>query len=475
MAMGRRKKQRQRALFVDAGQLARGPGHPFYRRLNQLLDKHDFDAFVESECSQYYADHVGRPSLAPAVYFRLLLIGYFEGVDSERGIAWRVADSISLREFLGFELSDATPDHSTISRNRRLISVESHQEVFAWVLRTLAKSGLLRAKTLGIDATTLEANAALRSIVRRDSGERYDEFLERLAKDSGIETPTRADLAKLDRKRKGKGNNKDWKNPHDPDAKITKMKDGRTRLAHKVEHAVDMESGAVVAVTVHGGCDADSKSFEATLGETVETLGALVSDPDTATGIDEAPLSEIVADKGYHSNAVVKTCRERGIRSYISEPNRGRRNWKGKAAERDATYANRRRIRGERGKALLRQRGEKLERGFAHGYTSGNLRRTHLRGHANIRKRLLMQIAGLNLGLVMRQILGSGKPKALQGRLSALLAALFAVDTSWQSLRALFTGRRIPCDLSDHRNPWMRSVPGYGLESGENPGFATAC
>ncbi len=424
MAMGKRKKQRQRPLFVDAGRLARGPGHPFYRRLNQLLDKHDFDAFVEGECARYYADQVGRPSLPPAVYFRLLLIGYFEGVDSERGIAWRVADSISLREFLGFELSDATPDHSTISRNRRLISVESHQEIFAWVLRTLAKSGLLRAKTLGIDSTTLEANAALRSIVRRDSGERYDEFLERLAKDSGIETPTRADLAKLDRKRKGKGKNDDWKNPHDPDAMITKMKDGRTRLAHKVEHTVDMESTAVLSLTIHGGCEADSRSFEATLEETVETLGALVADPDTAAGLDEAPLSEIVADKGYHSNAVVKTCRERGIRSYISEPNRGRRNWKGKPAERDATYANRRRIRGQRGKALLRQRGEKLERGFAHGYTSGNLRRTHLRGHANIRKRLLMQIAGLNLGLLMRQILGVGKPKALQGRLADLAAAL---------------------------------------------------
>lgn len=267
MAMGRRKRHRQRALFVEANRLARGPGHPFYRRLNQLLDKHDFDDFVEGECAQYYADQVGRPSLAPAVYFRLLLIGYFEGVDSERGIAWRVADSISLREFLGFELSDSTPDHSTISRNRRLISLESHQEVFAWVLRMLAKSGLLRAKTLGIDATTLEANAALRSIVRRDSGERYDEFLERLAKDSGIETPTRSALAKLDRKRPGKGKNDDWKNPHDPDAKITKMKDGRTRLAHKVEHAVDMDSGAVVAVTVHGGCDGDSQSFEATLEE----------------------------------------------------------------------------------------------------------------------------------------------------------------------------------------------------------------
>ncbi len=421
MAMGRRKKNQQRSLFVRADRLARGPGHPFYRRLNQLLNKHDFDAFVENECAQFYADQVGRPSLASAVYFRLLLIGYFEGIDSERGIAWRVADSISLREFLGYELSDAPPDHSTISRNRRLISLESHQAVFVWALRTLAKSGLLRAKTLGIDSTTLEANAALRSIVRRDSGERYDEFLEQLAKDSGIETPTRSDLAKLDRKRKGKGKNDDWTNPNDPDSKITKMKDGRTRLAHKVEHAVDMDSGAVVAVTINGGCKGDTQTFEETISEALETLGAVVADPQSAEGVSDTPMAEIVADKGYHSNAVVTACRDHGIRSYISEPSRGRRNWKGKPAERDATYANRRRIRGERGKALLRQRGEKLERGFAHGYESGNLRRCHLRRHANIRKRLLVHIVGLNLGLVMRELVGSGTPKGLRDRKAALV------------------------------------------------------
>lgn len=424
MAMGRRKRQRQASLWVETGQLARGPGHPFYRRLNQLLDKHGFDAFVEEQCSRYYAETMGRPSLPPATYFRLLLIGYFEGVDSERGIAWRVADSISLREFLGFMLSDKTPDHSTISRTRRLVDVETHQEVFSWVLRTLAQGGLLRGKTLGIDATTLEANAALRSIVRRETGEAYSDFLDRLAKESGIETPTRQDLAKLDRHRKGKGSNDDWQHPHDPEAKITKMKDGRTRLAHKVEHAADMESGAVVAVTVHGGCDGDTQSFEATLAETVDALADVMSHAAAADQAAEAPLTEVVADKGYHSNAVVTTCRERGIRSYISEPNRGRRNWKNKPEARDATYANRRRIRGERGKALLRLRGEKIERGFAHCYESGGMRRLHLRGHPNILKRLLIHVAGFNLGLLMRQLVGFGRPRVLQGR-SAAVCALF--------------------------------------------------
>ena len=431
MAMGKRKRQ-QRSLWVEAGQLARGPGHPFYRRLNQLLGKHDFDGFVEEQCSCFYAEKLGRPSLPPSTYFRLLLIGYFEGLDSERGIAWRTADSISLREFLGFTLSDTTPDHSTISRNRRLIDVETHREVFSWVLRTLAKSGLLRGKTLGIDSTTLEANAALRSIVLRDTGEAYSDFLERLAKESGIETPTRQDLAKLDRTRKGKGSNNDWQHPHDPDSKITKMKDGRTHLAHKVEHAVDMDSGAVVGVTVHGGCDADSQSFEATLEEAFEALGDVVSETESAGLVHDTPLEELVADKGYHSNAIVTACQEHGIRSYISEPNRGRRNWKNKAVARKATYANRRRIRGERGKALLRTRGEKIERSFAHCYESGAMRRLHLRGHPNILKRLLIHIAGFNLGLLMRQLAGVGKPRVLQGRLAAFLGPFWVV---WRHLK----------------------------------------
>jgi transposase len=250
MAMGKRKRQRQASLWVETARLAKSPSHPFYRRLNQILGRRGFDGFVEGACQQFYSETVGRPSLAPAVYFRMLLVGYFEGIDSERGIAWRVADSIGMREFLGYALTDATPDHSTVSRNRRLIDLQTHQEVFVWVLQVLAKEGLLQGKTLGVDATTLEANAALRSIVRRDTGESYQEFLTRLAQASGIETPTREDLARLDRNRPKKGSNDDWQHPQDPDAKITKMKDGRTHLAHKAEHAVDMESGAVVAVTV---------------------------------------------------------------------------------------------------------------------------------------------------------------------------------------------------------------------------------
>ena len=420
MAMGRRKRARQGELWIEAGRLVPGPGHPFYRRLNEILARHGFDERVESICAKFYAETMGRPSLAPAVYFRLLLIGYFEGIDSERGIAWRVADSITLREFLGYRLTEAPPDHSTISRNRRLIDLEAHEEIFTWVLAVLAKEGLLSGKTLGIDATTLEANAALRSIVRRDTGERYEEFLKGLAEASGIETPRREDLAKLDRKRPKKGSNEEWRHPGDPDARITKMKDGRTHLAHKAEHAVDLESGAVVAVTLQTADSGDTTSIHETVEEAVASLAAVLEDEAAAAELSETMLAEIVADKGYHSNAVLTQHAKLGIRTYISEPARGRRRWRNKPAEKDATYGNRRRIRGTRGKRLLRARGEQVERTFAHGYDTGAMRRTHLRHHGNIRKRLLVHLAGFNLGLVLRRQLGFGKPRALQGAVSAL-------------------------------------------------------
>jgi transposase len=243
----RKRRERQEQLWVTHTELANGPGHPFYARLNGLLDREKFDEFAETQCAKFYAEKNGRPSLAPGTYFRLLLIGYFEGIDSERGIAWRAADSLGLRQFLRIGLDEETPDHSTISRTRRLIDVETHRQVFLWVLGVIADHGLLKGKTVGVDATTLEANAAMRSIVRRDTGASYEEFLKDLAQQSGIETPTREDLARVDRKREKKSSNLDWESPTDPDARIAKMKDGTTHLAHKAEHAVDMETGAVIA------------------------------------------------------------------------------------------------------------------------------------------------------------------------------------------------------------------------------------
>lgn len=438
MAMGRGPKQPQGQFWVESRRLVRGPGHPFYSRLNEVLAKHGFDAFVESLCKRFYAASLGRPSLAPPVYFRLMLIGYFEGIDSERGIAWRISDSLTLREFLGYGPTDAPADHSTLSRNRRLIDLETHQEVFTWMLAVLAKEGLLQGKTLGIDATTLEANAALRSIVRRDTGQGYEEFLVGLAQSSGIETPTREDLARLDRKRAKKGSNQDWKNPYDHDAKITKMKDGRTHLAHKAEHAVDMETGAIVAVTIQPADRGDTSSFETTLTEAMAALSDVAEDEEAVAMLSEQVVAEVVADKGYHSNSVLSAGKQIGIRTYISEPKRGRRNWHDKAEEKDAVYANRRRIKGSRGKELLRRRGELVERSFAHCYETGAMRRTHLRGHSNILKRVLLHTSGFNLGLVMRQRFGIGKPRVLQGSLACFFRSFYAfcdhVGSFWRVL-----------------------------------------
>jgi transposase len=262
----RQRRQRHEELWVARAALPRAASHPFYERLNRLLDECQFDGFVESLCKPFYARTLGRPGLAPGIYFRLLMVGYFEGIDSERGMAWRATDSLGIRAFLRIALDEEAPDHSTISRTRRLIDIETHRLVFVWLLKILAEHGLLRGRTIGIDATTLEANAALRTIVRRDSGEQYDEFLRRLAQESGIETPTRAQLAKLDRKRAKKGSNEDWRHPHDPDARIAKMKDGRTHLAHKAEQAVDMETGAVVAITVQAADAGDTQTLEGDTG-----------------------------------------------------------------------------------------------------------------------------------------------------------------------------------------------------------------
>jgi transposase len=420
MAMGkRRKRARQATMWVAATDLPKSAGHPFYERLNRVLDDADFDAFVEAQCAPFYADGVGRPSLAPGRYFRLLLLGYFEGLDSERAIAWRAADSLSIRHFLDFELHDAPPDHSTLSRTRRLIDVETHQAVFTWVLQRLADAELVQGRTLGIDATTLEANAAMRSIVRRDTGEAYDAWLTQLAAASGIATPTRAELARFDRKRKKKGSNDDWTHPQDPDAKVTKMKDGRTHLAHKAEHAVDLETGAIVGVTVQDADDGDTTTLVETLITAAEQIEAVLP--------ANVYIAEIVGDKGYHSNQTLTELVDIGLRSYISEPDRGRRNWTGKADAQTAVYANRRRTRGARGQRLLRLRGELLERPNAHLYETGGMRRVHLRGHPNILKRLLVQVCGFNLGLLMRHLTGVGTPRSLQGRAAAAFGTLGAL------------------------------------------------
>jgi len=438
----RKKRERPEELWVVQGEIVGAPAHAFYERLNQLLEQHHFDRNVEQLCRRYYKGRLGRPSITPGVYFRALLLGYLEGIDSERGIAWRLADSLSLRKFIAYTLTEETPDHSTISRTRRLYSVETHKAVFRWVLKILAEEGLVEGKTVSIDATTLEANAALRSLVRRDNGQKYNEYLKDLAQAAGIEEPTREQLARLDRKRKKKGCNKDWKNPHDPDARIAKMKNGSTPMAHKAEHAVDLSSGALLAVTLPGADQGDTTTIQQTLAEAGQAVVELM-EHEMATAPEQEPkvhlggVTEVVADKGYHSGAVLQDLQALDCRSYIPEPDRGRRKWAGKKDEQQQVNANRRRTRGARSKRLQKKRSELTERSMAHLYETGGMRRVHLKGRDNILKRLLVHAGGFNLALILRKLVGIGKPRRLQGALACFFARLrWLLLYAWSALRA---------------------------------------
>lgn len=404
--MGRKKdREKQQDLWVAASEIVSTPGHVYYERLNTVLAAEKFDQRVEALCRKYYKSSSGRPSMTPGTYFRMLLLGYFEGIDSERGIAWRAADSLSIRKFLGYDLSEPTPDHSTVSRTRRLYSVPTHRAVMQWVLKILRKHGLAQGQSVCIDATTLAANVAMKSLVRRDTGVAYDEYLRQLAQAEGIEHPTKEQAARLDRKRKKKASNDDWSNPNDPSARITKMKDGRTKLAHKAEHAVDLSDGAVLAVTVQPADRGDTASYVATLDAAQRE--ALKAHPD---GIEE-----VVMDKGYHSGAVLMDLAERKLRSYVPEPERGRRKWAGKQQEQHCVYANRRRVRRSRSKRLQKLRGELCERSFAHCYETGAMRWVHLRGSDNVLKRVLVHAAAFNIGLLLRKLSGWGKPRTASG------------------------------------------------------------
>jgi transposase len=452
----RKKRERQEALWYG-NELPSAPGHPFYSRLNGVLEKADFDRFCEKSCAGFYHAKLGRPSLAPGLYFRIMMIGFFEGIDSERGIAWRLADSLTLRRFLSIGLDEPTPDHVTISRTRRLIGAETHQRIFAWVLERLAQGGLIKGKTIGVDSTTLEANAAMRSIVRRDTGESYSGYLKRLAEAEGVEATDTAALRRMDRKRRKKTSNEDWTSPSDAEAEITKLKDGRTALAYKAENAVDMETGAIVAVTTHGGAAADSTTVEATVIEAGVAVADLIPEvtPEGSYEVHPDGVEEVVADKGYHSNDVARGFAELGVRTYIAEPERGARNWKGKAAEKEAVYANRRRIRGEYGKRLQRQRGEKIERNFAHQFDSGGMDRLWVRGIENVHKKLLIQAAACNLALLMRSLYGAGKPRAAHDN---LVKAVFAILAFLEDIEGFSRPRFAHPASLRHHHPRCRNT-----------------
>jgi transposase len=414
MAVGKRETGEQ-TMWVATSSLPKSPGHPFYEKLNALLRAAEFDRFCEEQCAPYYAAGVGRPSIPPGVYFRMLMVGYFEGIGSQRGIAWRCSDSLALRAFLGLKVTEEAPDHSSLTVIRQRLPVAVHEAVFGKALGIAQQRQLLKGGTVAVDATTLEANAAMKSIVRRDTGEDWKEYLTRLAKDAGIENPTDEDLRRFDRKRKGKKvSNAQWQSPTDPDSRITKMKDGRTHLAYKAEHAVDLETELVVAARIAPADQGDAQTL-------VETLAAAQENLREAGSAQN--VNEVVADKGYHQAETLADCGETQTRTYIPEPRGKRRRWTDKlAAWREAVYANRRRCRGRRGKRLQRWRSERVERSFAHVCETGGARRSWLRGLWEVAKRYLIHVAAHNLGLIMRKLFGIGTPRSLQGSLRVFLA-----------------------------------------------------
>ena len=416
MAMGR-QGGRQGQMMVLWDELPRSPGHVFYDRLQAVLSEAGFDGFAERLCHSFYAPRMGAPSLPPGRYFRMHMVGYFEGIASERGLEWRCADSLSLRDFLGLELDQRVPDHSWLSRTRARLPLEVHERVFAWVLERLAERGLIKGHRIGVDGSTMAANAAMRSIRRRDTGESYREMLTGMATESGIETPTAAELQQFDRTRKGKRtSNAEWASATDPEAKIARMKDGRTHLAYKPEHAVDLDTGAVVAAEIHPADQGDTTTLEGTLEAAAEGLDAADAAPDA-----DAP-ADLVADKGYHSRAVLTDLDGGPWRTRIAEPKpQDVLRWRGDLDARRAVYGNRARLRSGVAKEALKLRAERVERSFAHTLDRGDLRRTHLRGRANVQKRYLVHVAGFNLGLVMRALFGAGTPKELAARGGVLL------------------------------------------------------
>jgi len=460
MALGKRKPK-QDELFIATAKVASGPGHPFYSKLNQVLAEAGFDEFVEKLCAPYYKEG-GRPGIPPGVYFRMVLIGYFEGLESQRGIAWRCADSLGLRTFLGIAITQDTPVHASMTIIRQRLPESLFDKVFVFVLSLLENKGLLRGKAVAIDATTLEANAAMKSIVRKDTGEDWKQYLQGLAKAEGIQNPTEEDLRRLDRARKDKKvSNEQWESPADPDSRIAKMKDGRTHLAYKAEHAVDVVSEAIMATTVTFADRSDPQSAPVTLS---------LAEANLVLAGSETEIEEAVMDKGYHDVGMLAGLAQRGVRTYIPERRQKSRRWTDKPIKHEQAFrANRRRVRGNKGRQLNRWRSERCERTFAHVCETGGGRRTWLRGQTNVSKMHTLKCAAYNLGLLLRKVWGFCKPRNAE----AAGRALFFVFWTLLMLAAMVAGQ------ATHRTwRWFLGVSGLLvvlLVANRNVRFIRAC
>jgi len=450
MALGRRKAERQEDLFITADALPRSPGHVFYQKLNEVLQEAGFDAWIEKLCEPYYAQGKGRPSIPPGTYFRMLLVGYFEGIGSQRGIAWRCSDSLSLRDFLGIPLGEESPDHSSLSVIRVRLPREVHDQFFIWVLKLAEEKKLLKGESVGVDSTTLEADAAMKSIVRRESGEDWREYVTRLMREAGViaadEKPSDDELRRFDRNRKDKKvSNEEWESPTDPDARIARMKDGTTHLAYKAEHVVDLTSELIVAAEVYHADQADTHTLEDSLHQAQANLCEAGS---------KTQIKEAAADCGYHGAETLADIHQHTeMRTYIPEQKRKHhRNWKDKPpAQKAAVNATRRRTKGTHGRQLQRERSEKVERTFAHVCETGGARRSWLHGIDNVRKRYTVAAAAHNLGCLLRKLFGMGTPRGLQAFVDLAASVYLLILTVLCHLRAILEAVRLA--TTDHRPP----------------------
>ena len=435
-----RKKPKQSELFVPHT-ATQAPGHRFYEKLNELLSSGHFDTFVEDLCAPDYDPDAkkGRVSIPPGTYFRMLLIGYFEGLESERGICWRCEDSLSLRAFLGLNLTDRVPDHSTLSRTRHRFDGDLFSEVFTYILKLVHEAGLLKGKVVGVDSTYLRADASMKAIVRKDTTETHHEYIKRLAEANGEETSTEA-LRRQDRKRPKKTSNREWGSKTDEDARIARIKDGRTRLAYKSEHVTDLETGAIVSASIYPADAVDTQTLKTSLENARDEILSVIDDDDDNEPPTETPSSkpgllscpEIIADKGYYKTSLLVEIEDMGLRPYIAEPHRPRgRSWTNRTSEEQrAAFLNRARLRRAKSKRHHCRRGEYIERGFAHICETGGGRRTRLRGWENVSKSYLLRAAAANLGLIMRSKYGLGTPR---GWANALHISMGSLRARWNN------------------------------------------
>lgn len=434
-----RKKEppAQQTLWISTSEIVSTPANAFYARLDRALEANGFPQQVRDLCRPFYAERGegGRPGIDPVVYFKMLLVGFFENLSSERAIAARCADSLSIRQFLHYDLTEATPDHSSLSVIRNRLDIDVFQQVFALILAALKQHKLVKGKKLGIDASTLEANASMRSIQHQMTGEAYLAYVERLAAAAGVDPKDKAAVRRFDKKRKDKRvSNDEWHNRHDGDAKIGKTKQGTTKMIYKVEHAVDLETGAIVSADVLPGDQGDTEDLAERLWEIEERMNEAIGKPP-----EEATVEVAAMDKGYYKVEELAWIQASGIKTVVSDPIDNRNLDKLTKEHRKAVHAAKRSAKAKYGKALTRSRGMYVERSFEHVLDCGGARKTTLRGRDNIRKRYLIQAMGCNLSLLMRKLIGVGTVKQALALANVFYLVLLAIMVSFLTSTIAFT------------------------------------